>query len=176
MWAAETKAAMLRHNDRLVPVDGYGSTEAFGVAVDITTAAQRRTTTGRFVASSTTKVLADGTIKLLGRGSQCINTGGEKVFPEEVEEALKSHPSVADAAVVGVPDDRFGQAIIALVEPTAEQQVDESTLITHVKSLLAGYKAPKRVLQMPSVGRAANGKLDYRRLTEVAVTAGATAR
>ena len=62
------------------------------------------------------EVAADGTVKLLGRGSQCINTGGEKVYPEEVEEALKLHPSVADAAVVGLPDERFGEAITALVE------------------------------------------------------------
>ena len=60
---------------------------------------------------------ADGTIKLLGRGSVCINTGGEKVFPEEVEEALKQHPAVRDAVVVGVPDDKFGEAITAVVEP-----------------------------------------------------------
>ena len=62
---------------------------------------------------------ADGTVRLLGRGSQCINTGGEKVYPEEVEEALKLHPDVLDAAVVGVPDERFGEAITALVEPAA---------------------------------------------------------
>ena len=62
---------------------------------------------------------ADGTVRLLGRGSQCINTGGEKVYPEEVEEVLKLHPTVADAAVVGVPDERFGEAITALVEPHA---------------------------------------------------------
>ena len=59
---------------------------------------------------------ADGTVRLLGRGSQCINTGGEKVYPEEVEEVLKLHPTVADAAVVGLPDERFGEAITALVE------------------------------------------------------------
>ena len=83
------------------------------------------------------EVEADGTIKLLGRGSQCINTGGEKVFPEEVEEALKTHPNVADAAVVGVPDDRFGQAIVAIVEVALGHDLDESVLISHVKSLLA---------------------------------------
>ena len=59
------------------------------------------------------EVLVDGTVKLLGRGSQCINTGGEKVYPEEVEECLKLHPAVADAAVVGIPDERFGEAITA---------------------------------------------------------------
>src|SRR5829696_10517801 len=71
----------------------------------------------------------DGTVRLLGRGSQCINTGGEKVYPEEVEEVLKTHPSVADAAVVGVPDERFGEAITALVEPHAGDEIDEGVLI-----------------------------------------------
>jgi 3-oxocholest-4-en-26-oate---CoA ligase len=110
------------------------------------------------------EVEADGTIKLLGRGSQCINTGGEKVYPEEVEEVLKLHPSVADAAVVGVPDERFGQAICALVEPLPGSAVDEAALIAHVKANLSGFKAPKRVLAIASVNRAANGKLDYRAL------------
>ena len=107
---------------------------------------------------------ADGTVRLLGRGSQCINTGGEKVYPEEVEEVLKLHPTVADAAVVGVPDERFGEAICALVEPHAGDTIDEAALIAHVKEHLAGYKAPKRIVPIESVGRAANGKLDYKRL------------
>jgi len=107
---------------------------------------------------------SDGTVRLLGRGSQCINTGGEKVYPEEVEEVLKLHPSVADAAVVGVPDERFGEAVTALVEPHAGAPVDEEVLIAHVKEHLAGYKAPKRVMPVDTVGRAANGKLDYRAL------------
>ena len=109
---------------------------------------------------------ADGTVRLLGRGSQCINTGGEKVYPEEVEEVLKLHPTVADAAVVGVPDERFGEAITALVEPHAGDVIDEAALIAHVKEHLAGYKAPKRIITVDSVGRAANGKLDYRALKE----------
>ena len=110
------------------------------------------------------EVEADGTLKLYGRGSQCINTGGEKVYPEEVEEALKLHSSVADAAVVGVPDDRFGEAITALVEPHAGVTIDEPALIAHVRTTLAAFKAPKRVLAVATIGRAANGKLDYRRL------------
>ena len=110
------------------------------------------------------EVESDGTLKLYGRGSQCINTGGEKVYPEEVEEALKLHPTVADAAVVGVPDERFGEAITALVEAHAGDEVDERARIAHVKERLAHYKAPKRVLTIPSVGRAANGKLDYKAL------------
>jgi acyl-CoA synthetase (AMP-forming)/AMP-acid ligase II len=112
---------------------------------------------------------ADGTVRLLGRGSQCINTGGEKVYPEEVEEMLKRHPTVADAAVVGVPDERFGEAITALVEAHAGDVVDEAQLIAHVKEHLAGYKAPKRIIAVDSIGRAANGKLDYKALKARAV-------
>ncbi len=115
------------------------------------------------------EVDADGTVRLLGRGSQCINTGGEKVYPEEVEEVLKLHPTVHDAAVVGVPDERFGQAITAFVEPNPGAEPDEATLIDHVKSRLARYKAPKRVFVVPSVQRAANGKLDYKRLSADAI-------
>ncbi len=118
---------------------------------------------------------ADGTVRLLGRGSQCINTGGEKVYPEEVEEALKLHPAVADAAVVGVPDDRFGEAITALVEPAAGKAIDEVALVAHVKERLAGYKAPKRVIEVASLNRAANGKLDYKALKAVALDAVAPA-
>jgi len=111
---------------------------------------------------------ADGTVRLLGRGSQCINTGGEKVYPEEVEEVLKLHPSVADAAVVGLPDERFGEAVNALVEPHHGVAVDPAVLIAHVKERLAAYKAPKRIVAVPSVGRAANGKLDYAALRRLA--------
>jgi fatty-acyl-CoA synthase len=114
-------------------------------------------------------VEADGTITLLGRGSVCINTGGEKVFPEEVEEVLKTHPSVHDAVAVGVPDDRFGQAVTAVVEPEPGATVDEAELIAHVKARLAHYKAPKRVFVVPDLERAANGKVDYQRWTEHAM-------
>jgi acyl-CoA synthetase (AMP-forming)/AMP-acid ligase II len=112
---------------------------------------------------------ADGTARLLGRGSQCINTGGEKVYPEEVEEVLKLHPAVADAAVVGVPDERFGEAIQALVEPAGDATIDESALIAHVKERLASYKAPKRVIAVTTVNRAPNGKLDYAALRATAL-------
>ncbi len=114
------------------------------------------------------EVDADGTVRLLGRGSQCINTGGEKVYPEEVEEVLKLHPSVADAAVVGLPDDRFGEAVTALVEPVPGVELDEAALIAHVKGTLASYKAPKRIIPITTVARAANGKLDYKQLTAYA--------
>jgi acyl-CoA synthetase (AMP-forming)/AMP-acid ligase II len=109
------------------------------------------------------EVEADGTVKLLGRGSVCINTGGEKVYPEEVEEVLKLHPGIHDAVVVGVPDERFGEAITAVVEPVEGGSVDEADVIAHVKAHLAAYKAPKQVFVVPSITRAPNGKVDYRR-------------
>lgn len=109
-------------------------------------------------------VEADGTLRLLGRGSVCINTAGEKVFPEEVEEVLKEQATVRDAVVVGVPDERWGEAVVAIVEPASAADLDEADLVGHVKSKLAGYKVPKRVLAVPDIGRAANGKVDYARL------------
>ena len=118
------------------------------------------------------EVNLDGTLKLLGRGSQCINTGGEKVFPEEVEEALKTHPSVRDAVVVGVPDPRFGERICAVVEP--EPGADPPSLedmAAHVKSKLAAYKAPRELVVVPSIGRAPNGKVDYKASRERALAA-----
>jgi acyl-CoA synthetase (AMP-forming)/AMP-acid ligase II len=117
------------------------------------------------------EVDADGTVRLLGRGSQCINTGGEKVYPEEVEEVLKTHPGVLDAAVVGVPDERFGEAITALVELRPGETVDTATLVAHVRATLAPYKSPKSVIPVDTIGRAPNGKLDYKRLKAEALAA-----
>jgi fatty-acyl-CoA synthase len=91
------------------------------------------------------------------------------VFPEEVEEALKEHPSVFDAVVVGVPDERFGEAIWAMVEPRPGQLVDEGELIAHVKGRLAAFKAPRGVLDVATVGRSPAGKVDYARLRQEAV-------
>jgi 3-oxocholest-4-en-26-oate---CoA ligase len=110
-------------------------------------------------------VEADGTVTLLGRGSVCINTGGEKVFPEEVEEVLKTAPGVVDAVCVGVPDERFGEAICAIVEPRAGTTIDAGAVVAHVKDHLAHYKAPRRVLVRDAIGRAPNGKVDYKGLT-----------
>ena len=230
IWAADTKAGLLRHNQRLIMIDSLGSSEAIGMASNTTTAesaaaAGGAATTAKFALGPNTKVLtedgrevlpgsgergrvalrgrtpigyykdeaksastfitfegvrwsipgdwaeveADGTLKLYGRGSQCINTGGEKVFPEEVEEALKTHPTVADAAVVGVPDERFGEAITALVEAKPGAVLDDAALIAHVREHLAAYKSPKRIVPIDTIGRAANGKLDYKRLKAVAM-------
>src|SRR5262245_54136660 len=115
-------------------------------------------------------VNADGTIHLLGRGSVCINTGGEKVFPEEVEEALKTHPSVRDAVVVGLPDPRFGETICGVVEPADGVKIDAGVLKAHVTGKLAAYKAPRDVVVVESIARAANGKVDYKRLKELALS------
>ncbi len=109
-------------------------------------------------------VEADGTLTLLGRGSVCINTGGEKVYPEEVEEVLKTYEAVVDAVAVGLPDEKFGEAITAVVELASGSALDEGAIIAHVKGKLAAYKAPKRVLSIDTIGRAPNGKVDYKRL------------
>jgi acyl-CoA synthetase (AMP-forming)/AMP-acid ligase II len=114
-------------------------------------------------------VEADGTVTLLGRGSVCINTGGEKVFPEEVEEALKTHTGVADAVVVGVPDEKWGEAITALVELAPDEKPNEDELMGHVKARLSAFKAPKHVLFVDTVGRAPNGKVDYKRCRAEAI-------
>jgi fatty-acyl-CoA synthase len=106
-------------------------------------------------------VEADGTVTLLGRGSLCINTGGEKVFPEEVEEVLKTAAGVADAVCVGVPDERLGEQVCAIVEPRPGAEVDPTDVVEHVKAHLAGYKAPRLVLLRDTIGRAPNGKADY---------------
>ena len=110
-------------------------------------------------------VEADGTLTLLGRGSQCINSGGEKIFPEEVEEMLKTHAAVDDALVFGVADAKWGQAVTAVVEGRA---VDAAELIAHVRASLAAYKAPKRIVFVAQVPRAPNGKADYGRAKELA--------
>jgi 3-oxocholest-4-en-26-oate---CoA ligase len=108
------------------------------------------------------KVGADGTLVLLGRGSACINTAGEKVYPEEVEEVLKTYPGIVDALVVGVPDEKWGQMVTAVVQPERGVALDEAAVLAHVRARLAGYKTPKRVLTKDDLGRANNGKADYR--------------
>jgi fatty-acyl-CoA synthase len=111
----------------------------------------------------------DGTLTLLGRGALCINTGGEKVFAEEVEQVLKRHVAVADVVVVGVPDERFGQKVVAVVE-RATESVTSAELILHAKSSLAGFKAPKHIIFVDSIRRGPNGKVEY-----AAIQAGAAA-
>ena len=113
----------------------------------------------------------DNSITLLGRGSACINTAGEKVYPEEVEEALKLHDSVEDALVVGVPDDKWGSAVTAVIALAPGASFDEETLRAHVRAKLAGYKTPKRILTVGEMFRAPNGKADYKQATAFARTA-----
>ena len=113
----------------------------------------------------------DGTITLLGRGSVCINTAGEKVYPEEVEETLKLHPAVQDCNVVGLPDEKWGQSVTAVValarRLTPRRAPARRELIAHTKEHLAGYKCPKRIVFVDRVQRGPNGKPDYRWAAEV---------
>ncbi len=220
MWSSETKVGLMRHNERLLCVDTYGSSEAVGIGSSVSSK-NGSARTASFSLSRSSAVITDdgrlvepgsgevgrvgiagrvplgyykdpeksaatfptiegvrysvpgdfatvepdGTITLLGRGSVCINTGGEKVFPEEVEEALKGHPDVQDAIVIGVPDPRFGQRVAAVV---VAADADEAELIEHVKNRLAHYKAPRHIWTVSSLERAANGKVDYRRWTRFA--------
>jgi fatty-acyl-CoA synthase len=217
MWSPAVKQGLLAHLPDATLQDSFGSSEAVGFGVEVTT---RDSTTqlGRFRLGPNCKVFtpegdevepgsglegyiarsgpiplgyykdekksaetfrtlqgqrwsipgdwctvnADGTLDLRGRGSVCINTGGEKVHPEEVEEALKLHPSVADAIVVGLPDEKWGEAVAAVVELRAGDAPAEAALREFVRERLAGYKVPKRVIVVASVGRSPSGKADYK--------------
>jgi len=106
-------------------------------------------------------VEADGTITLLGRGSNCINTGGEKVFPEEVEEALKRHAAVEDALVFGVPDERFGSRVVGIASLAVGASASVEDVIGDAKRRLSSFKLPKELLIVERVPRAPNGKADY---------------
>jgi fatty-acyl-CoA synthase len=109
---------------------------------------------------------ADGTVHLRGRGSVCINTGGEKVYPEEVEVAARSHPSIEDCVAVGLPDTRFGEIVALVASRTSD--VSEADLIEYVKNQIATYKAPRRIIFVDAVYRSPSGKADYRWAKEVA--------
>jgi acyl-CoA synthetase (AMP-forming)/AMP-acid ligase II len=111
---------------------------------------------------------ADGTITLLGRGNTCVNTGGEKVFPEEVEAALMSHPDVFDVLVIGVPDDRLGQRVAAVIEPRPGATPSADDLIEHARTEIAGYKVPRSIWLVDKVQRLATAKADYRWANEYA--------
>lgn len=107
------------------------------------------------------RIEEDGRITLLGRGNTCVNTGGEKVYPEEVEGALKSHPAIFDAIVIGVPDERLGQRVAALIQPRRGSTLDLAELETHVRQHVAGYKVPRTVWLVDEINRTASGKPDY---------------
>lgn len=117
------------------------------------------------------RVEADGTVTLLGRGSVSINSGGEKVFPEEVEECIKQLPAVRDAAVVGVPHERFGETVTAVVELTPGRQLSAQLVLDHVRERLAGHKVPRHVVFVESLQRGPNGKADYMALRRRAAEA-----
>lgn len=112
----------------------------------------------------------DGMITVFGRGSVCINSGGEKIFPEEVEEALKGHPAIEDAIVVGVPDERWGQRVAAIVQPRAGRTLTAAEIEAHCRAHVAGYKVPRQVHLVDRVSRQPSGKPDYKWARELAET------
>jgi acyl-CoA synthetase (AMP-forming)/AMP-acid ligase II len=114
------------------------------------------------IAGDMAMIEADGTITLLGRGTNCINSGGEKIFPEEVEAALRSHPDVFDAIVVGVPDERWGERVAAVVQPRPGQTPTLEELDAHARTKVSGYKVPRQLHLVDEMVRQPSGKADYR--------------
>jgi len=148
-----------------VPVE-YHNDPAKSASTFVDIAGERWSVTGDMAV-----VEADGTIRLLGRGSMCINTGGEKVYPEEVESVLKAHPGVADALVVGRADERFGEQVVALVEtPSDAAPPSLAALQAHCRGRLAGYKLPRAVYAVEHIERTPSGKPDYQWAREVVGT------
>ncbi len=125
---------------------------------------------GRWLVTGDLATLAeDGTVELLGRGSTSINSGGEKVHPEEVEGVLHGHPAVVDVLVVGVPDERWGTAVTAVVQPVEGTSPTLDDLTAHCKQHLAGFKVPKHLVLVDRVVRSPAGKADYRWALDTAV-------
>lgn len=114
------------------------------------------------ISGDSARLEADGTIVVFGRDSQCINTGGEKVFTEEVEEAIRSYDGIIDAVVVGIPDERWGQKVVGVVSLRAGANADSAAIREHVRKHIAGYKVPKDIVFVPEVFRTPAGKADYR--------------
>jgi len=114
------------------------------------------------------QVEADGSLTLLGRGSNCINSAGEKIYPEEVEEAVKQHPDVVDCLVVGLPDEKFGQRVVGVASLRQGGAADSESLREFTRGKLASYKTPKQLFIVPEVRRAPNGKADYQWARETA--------
>ena len=115
------------------------------------------------------RIEADNKVTLLGRGSNCINTGGEKVFPEEVEMAIKAHPAVYDVLVVGVPDERYGQSVTAVIQPREEAEVELDDLRDFLRTSLSGYKLPRAMTLVAEIPRNATGKAQYPKAKELAL-------
>ncbi|MDZ4278395.1 MAG: AMP-binding protein, partial [Dehalococcoidia bacterium] len=127
------------------------------------------------VAGDMAMIEEDGTITLLGRGSNCINSGGEKIFPEEVEAALKSHPAVFDAIVVGVPDERWGERVTAVVQARPGETLTLEELDAHARTKVSGYKVPRGLHVVEQIVRQPSGKADYRWAKSIAAGAKAGA-
>jgi 3-oxocholest-4-en-26-oate---CoA ligase len=108
------------------------------------------------------RIEADGTLVVLGRGSVCINSGGEKIYPEEVEQVLRRHPAVADAVVVGTPDERFGEQVTAVVQARSGQALEPAELASFAAQHLARYKLPRTIVLVDEMVRSPSGKPDYR--------------
>ncbi|ONI70752.1 acyl-CoA synthetase [Actinosynnema sp. ALI-1.44] len=136
---------------------GYYKDEAKTKALFVEVDGKRYVVPGDFA-----RVEEDGTVTLLGRGNMCVNSGGEKIFPEEVEGALKSHPDVFDALVIGVPDERFGQRVAAVVQPRDGRTPTLSELDEHARGAIAGYKVPRSLWLVDEIKRSPSGKPDYR--------------
>jgi acyl-CoA synthetase (AMP-forming)/AMP-acid ligase II len=119
---------------------------------------------------------SDGLITVFGRGAVCINSGGEKIFPEEVESALKAHADVLDAVVVGVPDERWGQRVAAIVQPRAGILLTLELLEAHCRTRIAGYKVPRQLRVVDEIQRQPSGKPDYRWAAMIAIGASASAQ
>jgi len=164
---------LVQPGDDVIGMLGVGGAIPLGYYKDPEkTATTFRTVEGRrySIPGDYATIDADGTIRLLGRGSACINTGGEKVYPEEVELALRSHPDVFDCVVVGVPDDRWGEMVVALVHPQSGRTIDAHALTAHCRVSLAAYKVPKQVIVVESLERSPAGKADYKQLRDVAAS------
>jgi len=139
-----------------IPV-GYYNDPVKSAEVFITVEGKRYSMPGDFAT-----IEADGTITLLGRGSVSINSGGEKIFPEEVESAVRSHPAVLDAIVVGAPDERWGQRVAAIIQPRGEEVPSLQEIQTYCRDRIAGYKVPRQLHVVEVIERSPSGKPDYR--------------
>jgi fatty-acyl-CoA synthase len=225
MWTREIKAGLLRHNENMLLVDGFSSSEAIGLGSSVMTKdeeievanftlgpnckvftedgievqpgsnesgmvavkgnlpigyykdAEKTEKTFKIIDGTRysipgdwVRVRLDGTLTLLGRGSNCINTAGEKVFPEEVEEAMKMHPAVDDALVVGLSDPKWGQAITAVLQLKPGEPCDLVEMRESSRKYLAAYKLPKYIFIKDSLERAPNGKADYKSIKLFAET------
>ncbi len=148
-----------------VPV-GYYRDEKKSAETFLTVGGERYSVPG-----DNARIEAGGRITMLGRGSNCVNTGGEKVYPEEVEMAIKAHPAVYDVLVVGIPDEKFGQAVAAVIQPREGQTVELEELRTFLRDHLSGYKLPRTVAIVDEIPRNATGKAMYPKAKEIAMGA-----